>query len=550
MKVALSTIFPLLTVTLLRTSAFHHFHSKKFHTSVVTMAKRSIDTPDSINNKKKKVSNSNEDTSCSLLPFISPDFNSSRARLLTKDNIILNNNGECVILWMSRDQRVEYNHALHYAQLLAIEKNVPLIVVFNLVPKFLEATLRQYTFMIRGLQEVEQTLRANNIPMCLTWGDPVANISKFSIDKNAIALVTDFSPLRIGQNWTKAVAAALDASTTVKIPFVQVDAHNIVPCWIASPKLEYAARTIRTKISSKLSEYLTVIPDVVANLPGSLNGYKEIDWDTALDRLQIDRSVAPVDWLKPGTSGAWETLNTFTEVKLKNYAEKRNDPTQDALSNMSPYFHFGQISVQKVYLHVKSLKKHPASVDGFLEESVIRRELSDNFCFYNPYYDSIEGCYDWAKDTLSQHRNDKRPYLYSQQQLENAETHDDLWNAAQLQMVQEGKMHGFLRMYWAKKILEWTASPEEALRIAIYLNDKYELDGRDPNGYVGCMWSICGVHDQGWREREVFGKIRYMNYKGCESKFKVKDFVKRYPNAAKNAAKINGGGIAKFVKQK
>lgn len=162
---------------------------------------------------------------------------------------------------------------------------------------------------------------------------------------------------------------------------------------------------------------------------------------------------------------------------------------------------------------------------AFCEESIVRRELSDNFCYYNKNYDNLKGAYDWAQKTLDDHRKDKRTYVYSRDQLEQARTHDDLWNSAQIQMVKEGKMHGFLRMYWAKKILEWTKTPEEALETAIYLNDRYQLDGRDPNGYVGCMWSIAGIHDQGWREREVFGKIRY---DGCKRKFDVAAFVARY----------------------
>jgi len=165
--------------------------------------------------------------------------------------------------------------------------------------------------------------------------------------------------------------------------------------------------------------------------------------------------------------------------------------------------------------------------EAFLEELIVRRELSDNYCFYNTHYDMFEGFPPWAQKTLNDHRKDHRPYRYSLSELEEAKTHDDLWNAAQMEMVKRGKMHGYLRMYWAKKILEWTASPEEALHVAIYLNDRYELDGRDTNGYTGIAWSIGGVHDRAWNEREVFGKIRYMSYNGCKSKFNVKSYVER-----------------------
>lgn len=174
------------------------------------------------------------------------------------------------------------------------------------------------------------------------------------------------------------------------------------------------------------------------------------------------------------------------------------------------------------YVHVPVTLK---SADAFLEELIVRRELADNFCFYQPNYDSIHGAWEWARKTLADHASDKREHIYSKEQLEKAQTADPLWNASQLEMVYHGKMHGFMRMYWAKKILEWTRGPEEALAISIYLNDKYEIDGRDPGGYVGCMWSICGIHDQGWKERPIFGKIRYMNYAGCKRKFNVDGYI-------------------------
>ncbi|OWR45475.1 DNA photolyase, partial [Danaus plexippus plexippus] len=254
-----------------------------------------------------------------------------------------------------------------------------------------------------------------------------------------------------------------------------------------------------------------------------------IDWDKAIETREADKSVGPIGWAGPGYDNAVKTLKSFLDKRLKVFATKRNDPTQDALSNLSPWFHFGQISAQRVALCVKEYKtKYTESVNSYLEEAIVRRELADNFCFYCEHYDSIKGASQWAQKTLDDHRNDKRTHIYTLEQFCKAETHDDLWNSAQIQMVKEGKMHGFLRMYWCKKILEWTSSPEEALKYAIYLNDHYSVDGRDPSGYVGCMWSICGVHDQGWAERAVFGKIRFMNYDGCKRKFNVPAFVCRY----------------------
>ena len=224
---------------------------------------------------------------------------------------------------------------------------------------------------------------------------------------------------------------------------------------------------------------------------------------------------------RTGEDAALKKLSTLSEV-LQGYSSLRNDPNKKALSNMSPYFHFGHISAQRVALEIKNSELDSEDKNAFLEEMIVRRELSDNFCEYEPHYDYFEGFHKWAQETLNDHRDDKRDYLYTRDQFEESKTHDPLWNAAQNQMKLEGKMHGYMRMYWAKKILEWSESPEDALQIAIDLNDKYELDGRDPNGYAGIAWSIGGVHDRAWFERPVYGKIRYMNYNGCKSKIQCK----------------------------
>jgi deoxyribodipyrimidine photo-lyase len=213
---------------------------------------------------------------------------------------------------------------------------------------------------------------------------------------------------------------------------------------------------------------------------------------------------------------------------LNGYAEKRNDPNLSWQSGLSPFLHFGMISARSVAIAVKGSSAPAVDKEAFLEELIVRRELSDNFCFYNRKYDQVDGFPSWAKETLREHLRDQRDYVYSEDDLERSRTHDPLWNAAQTQMVREGKMHGWLRMYWAKKILEWSQTPEEALRIALNLNDRYEMDGRDPNGYVGAAWSIGGVHDRAWNERPIFGKVRYMNLNGARRKFDVDQFVSRY----------------------
>jgi deoxyribodipyrimidine photo-lyase len=244
--------------------------------------------------------------------------------------------------------------------------------------------------------------------------------------------------------------------------------------------------------------------------------------------LKIDTSVGPVDWMRPGEDAAHRMLRLFIGERLGKYNEQRNDPNAGAVSDLSPYLHFGQISAQRVALEVRQSRKSKPSRDAFLEELIVRRDLSDNFCYYNEAYDMFEGFPAWAQQSLNVHRNDTRDYIYPIETFEAAQTHDPLWNAAQNEMRTTGKMHGYMRMYWAKKILEWTPSPEEALAIAIYLNDRYELDGRDPNGYTGIAWSIGGVHDRAWGERPVFGKIRYMSYDGCKRKFDVDVYMRKW----------------------
>uniref|UniRef100_A0A0G4FHS6 Deoxyribodipyrimidine photo-lyase n=1 Tax=Chromera velia CCMP2878 TaxID=1169474 RepID=A0A0G4FHS6_9ALVE len=441
---------------------------------------------------------------------------------------------------MSRDQRAHDNWALLYAQKLALERKVPLIVVFCLVPKFLEATIRQFGFMLRGLKEVEETLMEKEIPFFLLRGYAKDVLPEFVDEQGIGCLVTDMSPLRVPASWYASVAQSLEPK---KVPVIQVDAHNIVPVWHASQKMEVGARTIRPKIHKYMPAFCTEYPKLKAHPHGgSVKKPKAFDLEKTIEELEVDKTVPEVKWARPGFTGGMAELNKFCKDRLKIFGADRNNPNKNALSNLSPWIHFGQISVQRAVLAVRAHCREQSGCsegkEAFIEESVVRRELADNFCFYNDQYDKLEGCAQWAQESLQLHEKDKRYVVYSLKDLEQGKTHDDLWNASQLQMAEEGKMHGFLRMYWAKKILEWSPNPTLALEWAIYLNDRYELDGRDPNGYVGCMWSIGGIHDQGWGEREVFGKIRYMNYDGCKKKFDVPAFIRRYANAAKNARAV------------
>ncbi len=426
-----------------------------------------------------------------------------------------------VVYWMSRDQRVRDNWALLFAQELALQEKVQMAVVFCLVPTFLDATMRHYGFILKGLQEVEKKLAEKNIPFFLFRGSPASEIPRFIRKYSVGTLVTDFDPLRIKREWKGAVAKAVDG------PLYEVDAHNIVPCWVASPKQEYGAYTLRPKMKKALPEFLEDFPRLGKHTISWKGKTGNIDWEEVEKTLRVDRTVSEVDWIEPGENAAQKILREFIKKKLGSYHEGRNDPTEDAQSNLSPYLHFGHISAQRIALEVAKSDTGKESQEAFLEELIVRRELSDNFCFYNDHYDDFEGFPEWAKKTLNHHRKDQREHIYSLEDLEDANTHDQLWNAAQREMARYGKMHGYMRMYWGKKILEWTKSPEEALRIAIYLNDRYELDGRETNGYAGIAWCIGGVHDRAWPERAVFGKIRYMSYGGCKSKFNVNTYIEK-----------------------
>lgn len=429
--------------------------------------------------------------------------------------------GQAVAYWMSRDQRVNDNWALLFAKEKAEELNLPLIIFFILTENFPGATLRTYDFMIQGLKEVADKLSNLNLPFIVSVGNPETEIVKLSIKYNVSLLVTDFSPLRIGRSWKRGVAEKIE------IPFYEVDARNIVPVWETSNKKEFGAYTIRPKIHSKLPLHLTTFPELKKQDKAEIKSSLEC-LNLFLNDFKGDKSVAPVSKFKAGESSALKILKHFIENILPDgYGEKRNLPTLNMVSDLSPYLHFGHISAQKIAYEVTSSDAPKIDKDTFLEELIVRRELADNFCYYEPNYDNFEGFPEWAKQTLKEHEKDKRPYIYSSHDFESAKTHDSIWNAAQTEMVKSGKMHGYMRMYWAKKILEWSETPQEAMTTAVYLNDKYELDGRDPNGYVGCAWSIGGLHDRAWFERPVFGKIRYMNNNGLKRKFDTKEYEKK-----------------------
>lgn len=427
----------------------------------------------------------------------------------------------CVIYWMQSSQRVEYNHALQYAIRRANELDKPLLVYFGVSDSFPEANIRHYNFMLQGLREVSEDLESKDIRMLIEKSSPEKGALELS--KIAALMVVDRGYLRVERQWRKFVAE------NAQCPLVQVETNVIVPVEAASQKEEYSAATLRRKLNRLLDDYTLPLEEeeIKVSSLDFMHDYEEFDiadLDKAIEALDVDMSVKPVDSFVGGTRNAKIHLEDFIHNKLAEYSQLKNEPGLDYSSNLSPYLHFGQIS--PLYIYRRLMDVDLKDKEDFLEELVVRRELSMNFVFYNDRYDTIHSLHDWAKKTLSDHENDKREYIYSLDTLENAETHDPYWNAAQKEMVLTGKMQGYMRMYWGKKILEWSKTPQEAYSIAIYLNNKYNLDGRDPNGFTGVAWCF-GKHDRGWKERNVFGKIRYMNDKGLERKFDMKAYLEK-----------------------
>ena len=365
-----------------------------------------------------------------------------------------------VIYWMSRDQRVDDNWALLFAQEMALDAKVPLGVVFALDPSYPSATRRSLGFLLRGLAESARDLGEKGIPFFLLEGPPGQTVPGFASRIGAGAVFCDFDPLRAKTAWKSRVAESLAC------PLLEVDAHNIVPCWAASQKAEYGAYTLRPKLARLLPHFLAEFPPLEKH-PFPWEGkVPPIDLEGTLLRAAPSAAVPEVQSPAPGPSAGKRALAEFVAHRLENYGTIRNDPNRDGCSGLSPYLHFGQVSPQRVALEVSRASVGEESRKAFLEELVVRRELSDNLCLYNPAYDRPEGFPAWARETLARHAPDPREYLYSLEALENAATSDPLWNAAQARLARTGRLHGYLRMYWGKRILAWSPSGEEALAAA------------------------------------------------------------------------------------
>ncbi|MFZ5425587.1 MAG: deoxyribodipyrimidine photo-lyase [Thermodesulfobacteriota bacterium] len=442
-------------------------------------------------------------------------MNERRARLL-KDGVP--GKGP-VVYWMHRDHRARDNWALLYAATLARRREAGFVAAHCLDPSYPAARPGHFRFLLEGLGQVREDLRALGVPFIQLLGSPPAEVAALASRLDAAAVAADFDPLRHKRRWLA------EAGRALACPLYEVDARNVVPCFAASDKPEYMARTIRPKIHRQLTEFLEEFPEPPRQrcpVPDIASGRTPEEVEQAMPGLS---DAAPSRFFEPGGRAAERALADFIENRLPGYSSRRNDPSLDGQSGLSPWLHFGMLSAQRAALAAAASHAPAGDKEAFLEELIVRRELSDNFCLHRQDYDSPT-CYpDWARRTLDKHAADPRPYVYTRRELEAGETHDPAWNAAQREMVLTGKMHGYMRMYWGKKLLEWTSCAEEAHEIAVALNDAHELDGRDPNGYAGIAWCLGGVHDRPWKERPVFGQIRYMNFAGLRRKFDVDAYV-------------------------
>lgn len=427
--------------------------------------------------------------------------------------------GKYILYWMQQSQRVSMNHALIRASYWSRKLDLPLMVYFGLTDSYPEANLRHYSFMLEGLGPLKRDLEESGVGFLMRKISPEIGAVELS-DDSAIT-ICDMGYLKHQRSWRQYVASR------IKCPLEQVETDVVVPVEIAYQKEAYSAAVLRPKIKKYLFDYLKN-PDEIWPDKEFKGLEREFDDDAnptrILSSLDIDRTVAVVHGLRGGEKEAKGKLDTFLGSTIEDYSEFRNDPSMNVQSDLSPYLHFGQIS--PVQIALRALDRGSPGTDGFLEELIVRRELAMNFTHYNDRYDAFECLPGWAIESLNSHGNDPREYLYSIEELENSETHDPYWNAAQREMVRTGKMHNYMRMYWGKKILEWKSDPEDAFHEALYLNNKYSLDGRDPNSYAGVAWCF-GKHDRPWKERDIFGKVRYMNDKGLKRKFDMEPYLRR-----------------------
>ena len=434
---------------------------------------------------------------------------------------IVPEDGHFVLYWMQQAQRIRCNHALVFAGERARDLGLPVVVGFVVTPGFPEAVYRHYRFMLEGIADVQAALGRMGVPFVIRVGEVAESV--LSMAEGAAWVVTDAGYLRIQRQWRREVEQSLRCSYT------EVETDVVVPVASASGKAEYAARTLRPKLMRQVEAFSGVVDFPEDAARGEASGIAPsdpVDPEDLASRVSTRGGMDDALVLRGGYAEARRLLEDFTRGHLGDYKTLSREPAAGCRSDLSAYLHFGQIAPVEILAEIEAADAPADAKEAFIEQLVVRRELAINFVYYTEDYDRYESAVPgWAKRTLADHEKDARPYLYSQEAFEAGRTHDPYWNAAQAEMVATGKMHNTMRMYWGKKIIEWTNNPKEAFDIMLALNNRYETDGRDANGFAGVAWCF-GLHDRPWKEREIFGKVRYMNAAGLKRKYRIAQYVR------------------------
>lgn len=377
-----------------------------------------------------------------------------------------------ILYLCEREIRVKDNFALIFAIQKSKELNLPLKIIH---PKINYEYEPKQKYIDNQIEQAKNNFHKLNLNFEIIKKSPYEIIKNI----NPAILIIDFNPI-----------LRRDYLQSLFCKIYEIDGHNITPARYVSNKQEYSAATLRRKIYYNIYPFLTEFEN------------------PETDKVEADY-----------------VLDDFIENKLQYYTKFKNYPDKNVTSNLSRYLNLGFISSQRIAIEVIKSNVENENKETFLEELIVRKELSDNFCLYTSNYKDFSGVPNWAKESLNNHKYDSRPYIYSINKLENAKTKDKLWNAAQTQLIKEGAIQGYLRMYWAKKISEWTNTPDEALKFSIYLNDKYAYDAPSANGYAGILWAIGGLHDRAFVNYPVTGKIRRMTYNSIMKKYNLTEYI-------------------------
>ncbi|QDV22150.1 cryptochrome/DNA photolyase family protein [Aureliella helgolandensis] len=492
-----------------------------------------------------------------ILDSINTDVPADRLRSV--NSLAINQSGDWVVYWMTAFRRTRSNFALQYARDCAQALGKPLVILEALRVRYRWASDRFHRFVIEGMRDNEQACRsAGALYYPYVEPRPGAGAGLLAeLAKRSCLVVSDDFPCFFHPHLYAKLARTLPARLQL------VDSNCLMP--LAVPERTFTvAHSYRRFMQKELPKHLESFPEqqplrasatrslpLLKALPTSLREtwpraeLEELLNDDGLAALPIDHAVEPTS-VAGGATAAGQTLRRFIRSRLANYADARNEPDEDGSSELSSYLHFGQLSAHEVFGQVMETegwqpgKIQPPNgkvngfwgvstgLEAFMDQLCTWREIGFNMCRRESNYADFESLPTWAQATLQEHASDKRPFEYSGRQFELAETHDPIWNAAQRQLVREGRIHNYLRMLWGKKILHWTRSPEQALEIMLELNNKYALDGRDPNSYSGIFW-VLGRYDRAWGpERPIFGKVRYMTSENTARKHHLKQYLLRF----------------------